>query len=145
MKKQLVLAVTSVAILMAASSAIAVGAGRNSVGVKTQSERTTKTIAPSDSPILLAQVRNFCGKKAALLSVETKDFWVNICGEEADPQFYVGVSKSDNKRIQLPVTGENRGVYLAVNKNVRYMVDTNRLLVTRGREKLVDQRVLKFE
>jgi hypothetical protein len=145
MKQQLVLAASSVAILMAASSALAVGANRNPVGVNAVSGRTAETITPSNRPMLLAEVRNNCGQETALLSVETKDFWVNICGEETDPRLYVGVNKKTGQAIRLPLKGQNHGIYVAENKGVQYRVDTNRLVVIQGRKVLVDQPVINFE
>jgi hypothetical protein len=145
MKKQLVLAASSVAILMAASSALAVGVNHNSVGVKAPSGRTAETITPSNRPMLLAEVRNNCGQETALLSVETKDFWVNICGDETDPRLYVGINKKTGQAIRLPLKGQNHGIYVAENKGVQYRVDTNRLVVVQGRKVLVDQPVINFE
>lgn len=145
MKKKLVLTASSVAILMAASSALAVGANRNPVGVNAPSGRTAETITPSNRPMLLAEVRNNCGQETALLSVETKDFWVNICGEETDPRLYVGVNKKTGQAIRLPLKGQNHGIYVAENKGVQYRVDTNRLVVMQGRKVLVDQPVINFE
>jgi hypothetical protein len=130
---------------MAASSALAVGANRNPVGVNAVSGRTAETITPSNRPMLLAEVRNNCGQETALLSVETKDFWVNICGEETDPRLYVGVNKKTGQAIRLPLKGQNHGIYVAENKGVQYRVDTNRLVVVQGRKVLVDQPVINFE
>jgi uncharacterized protein YgiM (DUF1202 family) len=53
MKKQLVLVATSVAILMAASSAFAVRAGSNSVNVNDSLGRTVETMTPSNRSILI--------------------------------------------------------------------------------------------
>jgi hypothetical protein len=144
MKKQLIFAASSVAILMAASSALAAGANRNP-GVNAPAGRTAETITPSHRPILLAEARNLCGKQPAVLSVETKDFFVSICGDETNPTDYVGVSKKNRQTIRLPLTGQNHGIYVAENKGTRYMVDTNRLRVIQGRKTIVDQPVLNFK
>jgi hypothetical protein len=68
-------------------------------------------------------VTNNCGQETALLSVETKDFWVNICGEETDPRLYVGVNKKTGKAIRLPLKGQNNGIYVAENKGVKNILN----------------------
>jgi uncharacterized protein YgiM (DUF1202 family) len=79
MKKYLVFAASSVAIVIAASSALALGAGSNPVEVNAQSRRTGETIAPSNRPILMP-------------SQTTQEFQLSLNQDKNSRQFLISQS-----------------------------------------------------
>ncbi len=105
----------------------------------------------SNQPLLLAQaIPNYCRKsESTFLTMETKSYWVSICGGD-NPNSYVGVSKKDRRQsIRVPLKDfDPRGNYFyAVNKDVEYILAKtpkgNFLTVTRGTRELLREPVLK--
>lgn len=97
------------------------------------------------------QLPNYCQQSESLFVIaETKGFWVNICGGDL-PHTYVGVSKTNGKRIRLPLKDyDQQGDYFeAVNGNVSYLLIRRSakgdfLTVTQGDRELVRQPVLNW-
>jgi hypothetical protein len=103
----------------------------------------------SDRPQLLAQrmVNNCRSGESMFLAIETKNFWVNICGGD-NPYTYVGMDKRSRKSIRLPLRDyDPQGTYFeAVNGNVTYILAQTPkgkfLTVTRGTRELLRERTL---
>ncbi|MCY7272511.1 MAG: hypothetical protein LH702_01875 [Phormidesmis sp. CAN_BIN44] len=111
----------------------------------------TVSSSKSNQPLLLAQaIPNYCRKsESTFLTMETKSYWVSICGGD-NPNSYVGVSKKDRRQsIRVPLKDfDPRGNYFyAVNKDVEYILAKtpkgNFLTVTRGTRELLREPVLK--
>ncbi len=100
----------------------------------------------------VAQLRNYCRSGESLfMSIETQDFWVNICGGDL-PGSYVGVDKSTGNAIRLPLKDyDPRGGYFeAVNGDYTYLVVFNTpkgsfLTVTQGSRELLRQPIVNWE
>ncbi len=79
--------------------------------------------------------------EGAIISVETKNYRVAICGK-GEPEFYVGVEKDDpTKSIRLPLTTFSPGFYEAANGNTTYILAKTPkghfLTVTQGNKELL--------
>lgn len=90
------------------------------------------------------EVRSFCGQyESTFVSVETKNFWVSICGGDL-PHTYVGVDKKTRKAIKLDLTedGANtKGRYFeAANGEYSYGINvspTNKNLTVRRNNRVI--------
>lgn len=110
----------------------------------------TKTTAPSPEvsatpPATTSSNPNrtaICkANEGAIISVETKNYRVAICGK-GEPEFYVGVEKDDpTKSIRLPLTTFSPGFYEAANGNTTYILAKTPkghfLTVTQGNKELL--------
>ena len=81
----------------------------------------------SDRPLLIAQkIQNYCLKQESLFfTMETKSYWVSICGSGDTPYTYVGVSKKNPRQsIRVPLKeSDPQGKYFrAVNKEFDYIL-----------------------
>jgi hypothetical protein len=114
---------------------------------------STKTNAPAPSPVASAappattntapnRAAGICkANEGAIISVETKNYRVAICGK-GEPEFYVGVEKDDpTKSIRLPLTTFSPGFYEAANGNTTYILAKTPkghfLTVTQGDKELL--------
>jgi hypothetical protein len=95
------------------------------------------------------KLRNYCQKQESMfLSVETKSFWVNICGGDL-PNTYVGVSKKNGKSIRLPLKDfDQQGRYFeAVNGAHTYILAEStkgkNLTVAKGDREILREPVLR--
>jgi uncharacterized protein YgiM (DUF1202 family) len=92
MKKYLVFAVSSVAMVIAASSALAIGAGSHSVEVNAQSGRTGETIAPSNHSIFMPSQVSEEFPASLNQNKDTPEFLISLsnrfigCGTLIDPK-----------------------------------------------------------
>ncbi len=104
----------------------------------------------ADSPVLAQKIPNYCRKgESTFLTMETKSYWVSICGGD-NPNSYVGVNKKDRRQnIRVPLKDfDPRGTYFnAVNKDVEYILAKtpkgNFLTVTKGQRELLREPVLR--
>jgi hypothetical protein len=95
---------------------------------------------------------SFCGdQEKTILAVETKDFFVSICGSDR-PITYVGVSKKDKKIIRLPLSDydPNNTYYEAKNDNYTYYLIRGTakgdfLGVTDGNKQILQQPILRWQ
>lgn len=95
------------------------------------------------------KARNYCQKQESMfLSVETKSFWVNICGGDL-AHTYVGVNKKTGKSIRLPLKDvDQQGRYFeAVSGPYTYILaDSTKgknLTVSKGTRELLREPVLR--
>ncbi|MDX2100710.1 MAG: hypothetical protein SFW36_23260 [Leptolyngbyaceae cyanobacterium bins.59] len=109
--------------------------------------RTTQQNGRSNQ--IAQQVRNFCGKSESMfLSMETKNYWVNICGGD-NPSHYVGVNKKSRQSIRVRLKDyDPKGTYFeAVNGDVMYILaQTPRgkfLTVTKGTTELLREPITR--
>ena len=104
----------------------------------------------SASPVLAQKIPNYCRKgESTFLTMETKSYWVSICGGD-NPNSYVGVNKKDRRQnIRVPLKDfDPKGNYFdAVNKDVEYILAKtpkgNFLTVTKGQRELLREPVLR--
>lgn len=104
----------------------------------------------ADSPVLAQKIPNYCRKgESTFLTMETKTYWVSICGGD-NPNSYVGVNKKDRRQnIRVPLKDfDPKGTYFdAVNKDVEYILAKtpkgNFLTVTKGQRELLREPVLR--
>ena len=102
------------------------------------------------SPVLAQKIPNYCRKgESTFLTMETKSYWVSICGGD-NPNSYVGVNKKDRRQnIRVPLKDfDPKGNYFdAVNKDVEYILAKtpkgNFLTVTKGQRELLREPVLR--
>lgn len=117
-----------------------------------------KNIPQSSTYLVTQSVPNteslpsFCGdREKTILAVETKDFFVSICGDDR-PMTYVGVSKKDKKTIRLPLSNYDPNIpyYEATNDNYTYYLIRGTakgdfLGVTNGDKQIVQQPILRWQ
>jgi hypothetical protein len=108
---------------------------------------------PSFSTYLITQnTPNFCvSQKIITIFAETKDFWLNICGNSA-PDTYIGVSKKDGKSIRLPLSYVDRqeADYYEVKNGdyTYYLFRTTKgdfLRVYQGNKQILLQQVIRWQ
>jgi hypothetical protein len=75
--------------------------------------------------------------------VKTRNFYVNICGDSSRPTQYVGTSNG-GQAIVLPLSSYSNGRYVAVNGNVRYVLTSSFLTVTKGSRVIVKEKVTSW-
>jgi len=120
-----------------------------SFGVSMQASPVGENFQPQPPTILAKKLPNYCRSGESLfVSVETKSYWVNICGGD-NPGFYVGVDKRNPKnRIRVPLRDYSpQGSYFeAVNGAFTYILAKSArgkvLTVTRGTRELLREYVL---
>lgn len=95
------------------------------------------------------QVRSYCRQEeSTFLAVETKSFFVSICGGDL-PHTYVGVNKKTHQSLRLPLKDvDPQGYYFeADNKGYIYILaDSTKgknLTVTKGTRELLREPVLR--
>ncbi|MBO3460256.1 hypothetical protein G7B40_023640 [Aetokthonos hydrillicola Thurmond2011] len=93
------------------------------------------------------KVRSYCRQgESTFLAVETKSFWVSICGGDL-PHTYVGVNKKTRQSLRLPLKNADRYYFDAVNGDYLYILaDSTKgknLTVTRGTRELLREPVIK--
>jgi hypothetical protein len=99
--------------------------------------------APDDRPTLVAQTESDCPPNSGgsqFVTAETRSFYIYICGGDL-PNTYVGVAK--NRRtggIILPLQSSNNDRFVAVNRNVRYTLTRNELIVTQNGRVILRER-----
>jgi hypothetical protein len=76
--------------------------------------------------------------------VKTRNFYVNICGDSSRPTQYVGTSNR-GQAIVLPLSSYSNGRYVAVNGNVRYVLTSSFLTVTKGSRVIVKEKVTSWD
>jgi hypothetical protein len=115
------------------------------LGVSSLSLSLAQTVGASQPN----KVRNYCQKEESMfLSVETKSFWVNICGGDL-AHTYVGVNKKTGKSVRLPLkdTDQQGSYFEAVSGDYIYILADSakgkNLTVTRGTRELLREPVLK--
>ncbi len=136
--------------LQSALSRVSIALGACCVATSPVQAQTHPASQPNQ-PLLLAEaIPNYCRKgESTFLTMETKSYWVSICGGD-NPNSYVGVNKKDRRQsIRVPLKDfDPRGNYFyAVNKDVEYILAKtprgNFLTVTRGTRELLREPVLK--
>ncbi|MEO1765294.1 MAG: hypothetical protein AAFR83_25990, partial [Cyanobacteria bacterium J06629_18] len=80
---------------------------------------------------------------------ETKSFFIYICGQ-GNPTSYVSITRKSNKRINLPLTKLNQNDiktsrYIATNGNIRFILTSKVLRVSRAGRNVVKEKVLNWE
>jgi hypothetical protein len=115
------------------------------LGVSSLSLSLAQTVGASQPK----KLRNYCQKQESMfLAVETKSFWVNICGGDL-AHTYVGVNKKTGKSVRLPLKDtDQQGTYFEAVKGdyVYILADSTKgknLTVTRGTRELLREPVLK--
>ncbi|GEM_PF-633130 len=111
--------------------------------------RIPQGTSASNSTLLAQRTVNNCRDgESMFLSVETKNFLVNICGGD-NPYTYVGVDKKTRKSIRLPLKDyDPQGRYFeAVNGEYTYILAQTPkgkfLTVTRGTRELLREYVIR--
>jgi hypothetical protein len=74
---------------------------------------------------------------------ETKNFYVNICGNSSRPTRYMGSGKGGQVLI-LPLKSYGSGQYVAVSGTIRYVLTSSYLKVTQNGRTIVNQKVISW-
>lgn len=94
-------------------------------------------------PIQIAQVLG-CPRAEEVETFETANFYAYICRGQDGTLFYRGLSKGDGSQINvMNVTTGDDGTYYAVNGNVVYSVNPNRLQVTENDRVILTEEVMR--
>lgn len=111
--------------------------------------RIPQSASVKDSSLLAQRVVNNCEQNQSMfLSMETKNFWINICGGD-NPNTYVGFNKKTRKSIRLPLSDyDPQGKYFeAVNRDYTYILAQTPkgkfLTVTKGTRELLREYVIQ--
>lgn len=146
----------ALAILFASSSLVNAAESERSVSqisppIASEAQLLPNHASIRNTPILTAELRNYCGSESVWFSAETSGFWINICGGDR-PHTYVGVSKSDGSSIRLSVSDytDEGSWFEARNGNVVYEIlrgtaKGSFLLVTQGDRTLVRQPLIDWQ
>lgn len=108
---------------------------------------TTKTsLVPVDktstTKLALQSTEVICGNGSITFArIQTKGYYVNICGNANGPNTYLGAGKS-GQAIVLPLESYSTGKFIAVSGNIRYIVTPNYLTVTQSGRTILKQRVI---
>ena len=102
------------------------------------------------SPKAVAAEDYFCGKNGLnpvqFIHAQTRNFNVYICGNEDNPNQYVGVSKKDGKRLVLPLIEQSpAGIALAVNTGgYLYQLTRESLMVFLDGRMIVNEKLTSY-
>jgi hypothetical protein len=85
-----------------------------------------------------------CGNGSTTYArAETKDYYVNICGDSNGPNLYVGAGKT-GQAIVLPLKSHGSGKYIAVSGTIRYTLTSSYLTVTNRGKTILKQKVISW-
>ena len=105
--------------------------------------RTPLGHAADVRPGLMAQAESVCPPNSGgsqFVTAETRSFYIYICGGDL-PNTYVGVAKNSRTGgIILPLQSYTNDRFVAVNRNVRYTLTRNELIVTQNGRVIVRER-----
>jgi hypothetical protein len=83
------------------------------------------------------------------LSVETKGYMINICGNSTRPTHYISYdykrTKKPGKSLILPLTSYSKNNYTAASGPIRYTVNRKYLTVTRNGRKILNEKVIRWD